>query len=174
MIILAYNLNDIAYLMEKNQEMQERIQRWDRKKGFLASKSFFFNTWYFRYLASQDKDIATYYGFVRDAYFSSEWHQQTKNFRSFSSYSKQMNWKLMVVTFPFLHSLGEDYAYHDVHKNLAGVWSSLGVPYLDLFFDFDQYVPRELVVNSYDAHPNEKAHRIAAESISKFISTNLR
>ena len=49
------------------------------------------------------------------------------------------------------------------------MWERLSVPHLDLLDVFEGEPPEDLVVNPYDAHPNEHAHRLAAAAILRFL-----
>jgi hypothetical protein len=77
------------------------------------------------------------------------------------------------VTFPFVHNLGPDYQYRRVHERLDEAWRDLEVPHLDLLSAFEAHPSANLVVNPRDAHPNERAHAIAAKPIAAFIEANL-
>ena len=81
----------------------------------------------------------------------------------------------MVVTFPFLHALGDDYAYRDVHGRLDALsGDELGMRHLDLLPVYEEYKPGKLVVGKVDAHPNEFAHELAAEAIAEFLEPELK
>jgi hypothetical protein len=82
--------------------------------------------------------------------------------------------ELMVVTFPFLHDLGDDYAYRDVHERLDPFWNASDVPQLDLLPIYEGYEPGKLAVGSVDAHPNEFEHGLAAAAIGEFLEPELR
>ncbi len=67
--------------------------------------------------------------------------------------------------------LGPEYGYHPVHEALGSLWTSLGVPHLDLLgvYGDGRFAASELLVNEYDAHPNERAHAVAAEAMEEFL-----
>lgn len=80
----------------------------------------------------------------------------------------------VAVIFPlFDHSLDNSYPFFDLHKKVQGTFSELGVPWLDLF---DAYRGMEgarlTVIPGGNSHPNEIAHRIAAEEIYQFLRKN--
>lgn len=76
----------------------------------------------------------------------------------------------MVVTFPFLHALAPDYRYKSIHRQLDNFWQQLQVSHLDLLSEFETCEPADVVVSRVDAHPNELAHRRAAEAITGFLA----
>jgi hypothetical protein len=49
----------------------------------------------------------------------------------------------------------------------------MGVPHLDLLPVYVDYADAELVVNRFDAHPNEFAHSLAAEAIGRFLKKEI-
>ncbi|MDA0990238.1 MAG: hypothetical protein O3A51_05745, partial [Verrucomicrobia bacterium] len=83
------------------------------------------------------------------------------------------NITLMVVTFPFLHALGERYEYADVHQTINAFWHELSTPHLDLYDTFQSYDAEDVVIGKFDAHPNEQAHQLAASAMADFIARTL-
>jgi hypothetical protein len=79
-----------------------------------------------------------------------------------------------VVTFPFVHAVGPDYAFHNAHERLNECWSALKVPHLDLLPVFSGLRPETITVNRYDPHPNEYANRLAAEKIEPFLVEQMK
>ena len=71
------------------------------------------------------------------------------------------------IIFPlFGLPLDEDYPFHPIHRQAADLLTRYGAPYLDLF-DLYAGIPldRLQVIPVKDRHPNEIAHRMAAEAI---------
>jgi hypothetical protein len=56
---------------------------------------------------------------------------------------------------------------------LQQFWSDQQVPYLDLLSVYAGLPTARLTVNSFDAHPNEFAHALAATAIKEFLSAHL-
>ena len=120
-----------------------------------------------------EPEIIDYYSFVRKAYKGFAWKQQQKRLKDIHEAVTTSGGELFVVTFPFLHALGHDYSYQEIHERLDGFWGGLDVPHLDLLEIYDDQHPEQLVVSSRDAHPNEKAHSMAAQAISSFLDDQL-
>ena len=80
------------------------------------------------------------------------------------------NAKLVVMIMPmFNYSFDNTYPFADVHKKISSFLTEQGISYLDML---DAYagIPNirlELLLRS-DGHPNEIAHRIAAENLYSF------
>ena len=81
--------------------------------------------------------------------------------------------KLIAVSFPFLNTPWNEYQFGFVHKRLDSLWKSMHIPHLDLLPEFKKHPAEKLVVNKFDAHPNELADSIAAKLIGKFLYANI-
>jgi hypothetical protein len=172
-VMLVYNLNDISDLLPEWRKTLERIQGGRTQTGWLALNSYFINTLYFHYKAARDPDFTNYFSQVRTAYEGPTWMKQRERLLEVRRAVEANGGHLSVVTFPFLHALGPDYAFRDAHAMLGQFWSEQGVPQLDLLATFQGIPPGELVVNRFDAHPNEHAHQLAAEAIARFLQQSV-
>ena len=171
-LILVYTLNDIADIVPEWQQILERIYE-SSEPGFLVAHSFFFNTLYYRRKATRDPEVARYYPFVRRAYEGPLWEEQKARLAGLRSAVESGGGRLLVVTFPFLHTLGPDYEFREIHERLDAFWRSLGVAHLDLLEPYESRAGEDLVVNEHDAHPNERAHQLAAHAIGAFVERSL-
>ena len=171
-VVLAYVLNDISDLVPDYWEnAARRIQEW--QPGPFVSESYFLDTLYNRFRMSRDPDLGDYYGFVAQWYRGPVWALQEARLRAIQETVARRGGRLLVATFPFLQVPLEDYPFRDVHAQLDAFWKSNGVPHLDLADAYRGYAPRQLVVNRFDAHPNEYAHELAAQALEAFIQTHL-
>ncbi len=171
-IALIYCLNDIADIVPEWREILSAIyEQW--RPGWLAANSYLFNTLYYRWRAARDPALADYYDFVLGAYQGAVWERQQRRLRALRELVDAQGAQLLVVTFPFVHDLGPDYAYRGVHERLGGFWRALGVPHLDLLGVFEAHPGEPLAIGPYDAHPNERAHAIAADAIAAFLDEHL-
>ncbi len=73
--------------------------------------------------------------------------------------------RLSVVLFPLFFSLNDNYPFREIHKMLADVCSDGNIDFLDLFPYYEGLDARTLTITSFDSHPNEVAHEIAAKAI---------
>jgi hypothetical protein len=117
--------------------------------------------------------VSQYYDFVRSAYDGLTWKQQQERLRGFRDSCHDAGGRLSAVIYPFMHSLGPDNPYKQAHEKLDHFWREIEVPCLDLLPTFEQHAGENLTVNRYDAHPNERAHAIAAEAIREFLESQL-
>ncbi len=82
---------------------------------------------------------------------------------------RDRNIPVMVVIFPFFHELNGDYPFQSIHDRVNEFCREHGVPVLDLRESYREFSGPELWVHPTDQHPNEIAHKIAAEAMAQFI-----
>ena len=168
-VVLVYCLNDISDISPDWQRVLQRIREFS-DPGFLVENSYLLNTIYYRWKAFNDPDIGDYYQFVRDLYDGQTWKVQSDRLEQLRDMVTQHGGRLIVVTFPFLHALAPDYRYEPIHRQLDSFWQQHDVPHLDLLSVYQSFEPNDVVVSQYDAHPNERAHNVAATAIVEFLS----
>jgi hypothetical protein len=172
-VVLVYCLNDIADIVPEWKGILDRIYRDDSGLGWLVKNSYFANALYYRLKARRDPDIADYYHFVLRAYGGPLWEAQQERLRSLRDLVQGAHGRFLVVTFPFLQSLGPGYEYREVHERLDRFWAGLAVPHLDLLPLYERQRSGPLTVSRFDAHPNERAHALAARAILDFLDEQM-
>ena len=172
LVVLVYCLNDVADIIPEWQAVAHRIYA-APKPGFFVQHSFLLNTLYYRLRSFREPDIGNYYSFVRQGYTGTFWQYHCERMLAMRDIVESMGGKFLVVTFPFLHALNEEYAYRNYHDQIDLLWKELNVPHLDLLPVFEPYSSDTVVVSPYDAHPNELAHKLAAAAILEFLDTQL-
>jgi len=169
-VVLVYCLNDIVELVPEWQATVQRIYREADAMGFLVEHSFAVNQLYFRLFRAGDPEVADYFGLLATAYDGPVWRRQARVLKHLAEITRRAGIGLRVVTFPFLHALGDGYPYAAAHARLDALWRSLDVPHLDLLSVYQGMSPEDLVVSDVDAHPNERAHALAARAIERFLA----
>lgn len=78
---------------------------------------------------------------------------------------------MALVIFPMFDSqLGSSYSYAHLHARMANLADDLEVPVLDLLPAYEGVDARRLAVEPFtDSHPNELAHRMAADAILEWL-----
>jgi len=168
-VVLVYCLNDIGDLMPPQADATGRVLAELDSSGWLFRNSYMMNLWHHHYTASRDPYLGNYCSFVREAYSGPLWEKQKERLTAFRDLIQAHGGHLAVVTFPFLHALGPNYEYQFVHDKLDRLWQELGVPQLDLLSVFEGLPSNQVTVNRYDAHPNERANKLAAEAIDEWL-----
>lgn len=169
-VILAYCLNDIDYLIPEAEPIYERIHAFNNGLNLLEKQSYFINWLSFRYFAYKDPDLIHYSDFVLKGYKGQSWNKHKTVLQNIIRSVYEQNGRIMVVTFPFLQHTAENYPFREIHTQLDDFWINQNIPHLDLLSSFEPYLGPELTVNNYDAHPNELSNKIAAEEIVKFLN----
>jgi hypothetical protein len=133
---------------------------------FLFRDTYFFNWLYFRFLQVNRPEIRHYYEYLKDSYQGAPWESMRGKLDNIRELARANGIELRMVVFPFVHNLGKDYPFGAAHQKLVNYCARNGILVLDLEPIFERHADENLTVNPFDAHPNEQAHRIAAEAIS--------
>ena len=117
------------------------------------------------YYTTLDKEYLTYH--IAAFENPSSWKMFSGAFEQMKRLSAESSIPMLAVLFPMMsHPFDERYPFHGVHKKISDEMSAQGIPFVDLFSDFEGRDPVRLQVEpGSDAHPNELAHRFAADRI---------
>lgn len=163
-VILGYCLNDVHDLLPPDQRFDRDTL--DRPTWISPTQSFLFDFLWFRTRLAPDDRFDRYFGWVDRAYGDPElWNRQRARLRRLVDVTRSRGARMDVVVFPFFDTWGPGYAYGPAHEQVGAAFRELGVNVLDLRAAYAGIPGDELVVNRFDAHPNERAHRIAADAI---------
>ena len=163
-VLLVYCLNDLETLSESSRYTVGTIIL-DQPPNWLCRESFVANFLYYRSTQLRRPEVSNYFEWLTEAYGGEVWDQQVKRLDELHRWAKKNDATLLVAVFPFLHRLGADYAFADAHRVLDDYWSSRSIDHLDLLPIFQAHSEETLTVNRFDAHPNERAHALAADAI---------
>jgi hypothetical protein len=163
-VVYVVCLNDIETFHPRHKTYYVDLQQ-HAPRFFLWKHTYFFNLMYFRLRQFTVSDFRDYYQFVREYYDGEPWQDMQRKLDQVNGLCRAHGAKLDVVVFPFLHNLGPDYPFRDVHVRWSEWGSRSGVDVLDLLETLESHASEGLTVNRYDAHPNERAHRLAAEAL---------
>ena len=136
---------------------------------FLFRETYFLNLAYFRVMQFTRPEVRDYYSFVRDYYEGEPWQRMRETLADVSAMCRRQNVEFRVVIFPFLHNLGPDYPFRGVHEQIVTACAAEEIPVLDLAPVLSPHAGEGLMVNRFDAHPNERAHALAAEAIEAWL-----
>jgi len=163
-VVLAYCLNDSDDLLTA----AERLDRASvpRMTAVNPWQSFLFDFLWFRTRMASDTRVDGYFDWVTRAYEDEEiWDAQERRIAELGAYCKKAGIALDVVVFPLFNSWGDGYPFDRAHDRVAEAFEAAGARVLDLRPTYAGIDSSELVVNRYDAHPNERAHGLAADAI---------
>jgi hypothetical protein len=132
-------------------------------------ETYFLNMLYFRIQQAQLPEVRNYYSQLAASYGSAPWNGMQRKLDQLREFCQDRGIDLRVVIFPFLHNLGPEYPFTAAHEQLAEYFRQANVPCLDLLPTLLAHAGEGLTVNRFDAHPNERAHALAAEAIEKHL-----
>ena len=168
-VVLVYCLNDISDLLPELTDLIQGVYAEVEQSGWLRRNSYLVNTLYNRLVLVRNPNMKRYFPMLLESYRSPVWEQHKQRLKAMRDLVQSHGGRLCVVTFPFLQNLGPRYEYQFVHDRLDQCWHELNVPHLDLLPVFQNLPARKITVNQFDAHPNEYAHRLAAEALDKSL-----
>ena len=115
----------------------------------------------------------------RESYFSGKekqelWGDCKKYILRIKGLAERKRAKLLFVIFPVLYDLDDDYCLRDIDDAVSDFLKENEIPVHSLLKDFIAYEGTEesLRVSILDAHPNEKAHEIAAHSLFRYLTNS--
>ncbi len=165
-VVLVYAINDIGELMTGWVEGYKKMVADPFRRSWLCQNSYFVNLFYMHRLLQKNSYMQKYYDEVEAAYQGPQWEMEKIGLLAFANLTRIRGGRLLVVTFPYMDT---GLRFKSVHAQLDRYWKERGVPHLDLLATFSNYPPSKLVVNAHDSHPNEFAHRLAAQAIDEFL-----
>jgi lysophospholipase L1-like esterase len=171
-MIYTFVLNDIEYFDERTAEFYQRQQQ-TLPRFFLFRDTYFYNLQYHRLKQFTKSQPSDYYDYLKHSYETEPWQRLVQKFDELQRLCDLNGIELQIVIFPFLHNLGSDYPFRSAHAKLYAHFSSHHIPVLDLEPILAPHVSEGLAVSRFDAHPNERAHELAAEAIRGLLLDNL-
>jgi len=107
----------------------------------------------------------------RSAYTDSSagWLAMRSALRRVSEATSERGCRLIVALYPVLYRLDEGYPFERLHDTIRAFCESQGIEFVDLRAAFEGCSGPELWVHRLDQHPNEVAHRRAAELIGAML-----
>ena len=162
-------LNDIEAFYDPTMSRSSSLSQFE-PPGFLFRETFFFNWLYFRTQLLIQPQSRSYYSFVKEYYEGETWLRFRDALSRTSAMCDEHNCRFRVAIFPFLHNLGPDYPFREIHQQIKADCERLGIDCLDLDPALSSHADERLTVNPFDAHPNERAHEIAAEALASWLA----
>jgi len=99
------------------------------------------------------------------------WMRSRKALRKIRMLSEQHDFKLVLVIFPVLWNLTDNYPFLGIHQTVSDFASGIGIPVLDLLPAFNGFNGPELWAHPNNQHPNAEGHRIAGNALAIFLTT---
>lgn len=157
-------LNDIEWFVDDNNARYMRLAA-GAPQWFPFKQTYAYNLLYYRWAQIRSPQIRSYYADLQDHYSGAPWERMAAELDRFRALLKTSRTELRLVIFPFLHNLGAEYPFGEAHTRILQYAQQFELHCVDLVETLSEHADESLTVNRFDAHPNARAHRYAAEAI---------
>lgn len=175
LIIWEYFINDIQP-KDKSTGTPIIAQNSHRAKllEFISNRSFFLDFLYWRFSTVYDKTITALHSADVNQYKNQfVLAQHKKDTTDFIKSLKKENRKVIVIMFPSISFLGDNYPVF-TNEIMLNHFSENKVEVINLYDFLKDQNPKVLRASRFDTHPNEKVHKLAAEKLFKKIQLLLK
>lgn len=168
-LLLSWFLNDIHGAAEDAGMSLRKAMPVNGRGASLYPKDLLYSINYFWWSFPHGDTHERYYEYLQTAFADPEaFTLHTNRLETLVAQAEEKGMKVAVVLFPQLYDVsGSGFAIQPVETWLK----SQQIPTLNLSPVFAPFSPEEIMVNNNDAHPNEKAHELVAETLSVFLSS---
>lgn len=165
-------LNDIETFSQEFQDFYGSVSK-AAPTFFLFRDTYLLNFLYFRAMQFHTSEIRDYYSSLKKLFESEPWSRMSEMLQILSTECEREGIDLRVVIFPFLHTTDDEYEFQGVHDIISGFCKDSDIEVLDLADHLHAHRQRGLTVNTFDPHPNELAHELAADAILQHLLDDL-
>lgn len=167
-LVYVFCPNDIEVYHEDHMKNIEALGQLEPECPLLKH-TYFFNLLYYRIQMATRPAAREYYGYLADYYTGEPWERMQNQFEEVAAFCKARKIEFKVVIFPFLQNLGQESTFDHARKVVREFCREQGVLVLDLHDTLSEHAEENLTVSRFDAHPNARAHELAAEAILPFL-----
>jgi len=169
LIVLCFNMNDIGRTsLETNLDtylfyrvIEERLSQ-----NWLLRNSYSVNFFYGRAILPSVPEVAGNAVERRaTSYEGAEWEKVRGLLREFMLLCSRQGYELKVAILPLIGDLTRGFGMEAAHKKVGDFFGENGIASVDLSKKLKGFRMKDLVVNRFDSHPNEFAHKLIAEEI---------
>lgn len=174
-IIWQYFLNDIQpFEKSTGTPIISRNSQTGKIVSFFSEKSYFFDFLFWRYSQRYKNTFEK----LKNADLAQYQNQQVKkkhkeDIAGFISDLARENKKIVVIIFPFIHLVGQNYPAENIHEEMGNFFKANGAQVVDLLPYLKNKDPKHFVAGRFDPHPNEIVHGLAAQKLFELISPYL-
>ncbi len=173
-VVLCYVPNDIEKLLPRTSEFDPI--RPPQPSWFNPDSSYLLDHLYRRVVVPRVATVSGYHDWLAAGFGDPEiWRRHRQQLYDIIRYCQDRNVAMRVVLVPFIRTSGERFKPAELYARLLNFFETNQIPAVDLLPAIADMDGADLVVNSYDAHPNERAHELFAEKIwTAFYATKAR
>lgn len=162
-VVYVFMLNDIEGYDPQTIAVMQNLGRFD-PEWFLFRDTYFLNWLYFRVMAMLHTELRQYFDQLQTTYRSESWNGLAAKLQELHGICQRRHVDFRMAIYPFVHNLGPNYPFREVHQKLVKFCEAEKIPVLDLEPVLSPHAPEGLVVHRWDAHPNERANALVAEA----------
>ena len=163
-VVLCWVANDIEKLLPTRDDfnpIHPPQPRW-----FNPDSSCLMDYLYRRISVPRARTVSGYHDWLADGYADPQvWQAYERQLHAIIQLCRERNVRLRVALLPYVQSGGETFDDHAIHTRVQQFFETNNVDVVDLLPSIAGIEPTELMVNSHDAHPNERAHELFAKAI---------
>ncbi len=170
MVILCYFLNDATDRKPQFtyvNPLEGKMQNFSNNKGYSYLLYEIQKALYKREVTS---DTVGWYN--EQFQHSKNWNSSKKALSGIKELSDEKGFKLVVVTFPFLYELNDDYPFKEIYSQVLAFTHENDIASHDLFPYFKGKQYSKLWVSKDNHHPNADGNEIASSAILDIIVSN--
>ncbi len=173
LLILGFVLNDAEpFRPAEHEAMRTELGRHSPRNALsvlLHGRSRVYRLFWERLENTRQRRAFTAY--YHSLYEGPGWAECQAALKKFKNRSQQNGVPLLLVVFPIFDSqLDASYPYVDLHRKVRRAAKEIGIPSLDLLRAYRGIDARRLAVTPFtDPHPNELAHRVAADRLVRYL-----
>lgn len=171
-VIYVLCLNDIETFSDEYQEFYGKLSD-TNPKFFLFRDTYLLNFLYFRVMQFRLSEVVDYYALLTSFYSGEPWERMSVMLSRLNERCRSHNAELRIVVFPFLHDTDDQYDCSAAHEAVMDFCRGADIRAVDLAEDLLPHLHEGLTVNAFDAHPNERAHELAAQAILEKLLNDL-
>jgi len=165
-VVLAFFVNDLMP-QEKTIELNDALHR-ERPATGLAKYSRVID--FFQDRAFARRQHQQLLRALRDSFNADGRNTFGDVLTEFNAYISEQEKKLLVVIYPLLWQLNDEYPLNTEHRFMRDALAEAGIAYLDLLEKFEGMPAASLWAHPTDHHPNAAAHGHAADAISNKLA----
>ena len=98
------------------------------------------------------------------------WQAAKAAIRSIHDQARERGARFAVFMVPAMQDLEPGYPYRLIHDMLGDLCRNEGIPFFDLFDDFEGMETMEVRISVFDGHPNRFAHRRIARAVEHHLA----
>lgn len=165
-VVLCYVLNDIEKLLPRTPDFDPI--RPPEPRWLNPESSCLLDHLYRRIVVPRVATVSGYHDWLAKGFADEDiWRAHQRQLYDMIRYARDRKVTFRALLLPFLHTAGEKFEPQPLHAMLQRFFETNQVPVLDLLPVLTGPDVSELMVSSYDAHPNEQANALIADSVWK-------